>query len=227
LFNDTSSPASSNGAIQAVEFLLESANLKCDVNIRDAEGNTPLHLTVVSSDDSTLAEGRLACVRLLLSHGADINATDESGYSPLHLAVLNGNVPIAQVLIEAQGVNLNAFTKERFTALHAACRTKSLEIAQLLVKAGADVHLRDGKGVSCLEMFGRFPKGALVPNPAQAVSPTHTAAEATPDATKSNSTEAPVSEVAQPETRIEETISALEETKEELARQLVDSDGEN
>ncbi|HVY66070.1 MAG TPA: ankyrin repeat domain-containing protein [Gammaproteobacteria bacterium] len=46
-------------------------------------------------------ENCLACVDVLLKHGADINLPDPDGVTPLHLAIINNNWDLAKKLIEA------------------------------------------------------------------------------------------------------------------------------
>jgi hypothetical protein len=51
-------------------------------------------------------ENCIACVDVLLAHGADIDLPDPDGVSPLHVAVMNANWDLARQLIEA-GADVN------------------------------------------------------------------------------------------------------------------------
>jgi len=66
-------------------------DLGCDLEARNNEGNTALHVMVNHQ--------RLACVVCLLSYGADVNSVDSAGDSPLHLAVRKGHLPSIQALL--------------------------------------------------------------------------------------------------------------------------------
>ena len=59
-----------------IDFLLEEAEEKSDVNARDFYNRIPLHESAFI--------GNIEVVRTLIRHGADVNAIDKSGNTPLH-----------------------------------------------------------------------------------------------------------------------------------------------
>lgn len=66
------------GNLRAVEALLQGK--ATDLNLRDHEGMTPLHLAIAQGEKA------LSLIKLLLDKGADINAQDRDGNTPLHYA---------------------------------------------------------------------------------------------------------------------------------------------
>ena len=88
-------------------------------------------------------------VELLLNAGAevdlpvDLSALEEPAISrtPLGFASKNGNVPIAQLLLD-NGANVNFRDEMGRTPLHYAAGEGNLAMVQLLVKYGADVEAR-------------------------------------------------------------------------------------
>ena len=70
-----------------------------NVNARDAELRTPLHLSVLNGDHSVS--------QALCDHGALVNAADEDGQTPLHKAAVQGQLELVQELI-ARGGDVNA-----------------------------------------------------------------------------------------------------------------------
>ncbi|XP_075724656.1 85/88 kDa calcium-independent phospholipase A2-like isoform X3 [Rhipicephalus microplus] len=100
---------------QCLETMIE---LGCDLDAKNFQGNTALHIMV--------ARGRLSCVISLLSHGANVNAIGSDGDSPLHVAVRVAvpNHENWSIFLEQSDVSL----------IHA------------LIVFGADVNQRNQKG---------------------------------------------------------------------------------
>ncbi|NXU51918.1 PPR27 phosphatase, partial [Turnix velox] len=66
-------------------------------------GMAALHEAVLS--------GSLACVQLLVKHGADIHQRDEQGWTPLHMACSDGHADIARYLMSL-GASAEATTDD-------------------------------------------------------------------------------------------------------------------
>ncbi len=144
-----------------------------DINQRDADGRTPLHVAA--------EKGRWTVAQLLLKHGADINAPDRGGHTPLYTAVMAGRTQLAQqlirqgarfdpneLLLEAvrngiadrdvftlltrNGANINQLSAQGATALTLAVTQKNRVVAKLLIAQGADVNRADGSGTTPLTL---------------------------------------------------------------------------
>jgi ankyrin repeat protein len=63
-----------------------------DVNVRGADGRTPLHWAA--------RNGHVEVLRTLAELGADVHAQSESGQTPLHHAASKGHVEAARTLVE-------------------------------------------------------------------------------------------------------------------------------
>ena len=126
----------------AVEALIQKG---VDVNARDGDNSTPLHLALSKShvDPKTL--------RLLLQHGADVKARDKDGLTPLHCASCWAEVESVQLLIQ-HGADVDARDKKNSTPLHLALSKGHVdpETLRLLLQHGADVKARDKDGLTPL-----------------------------------------------------------------------------
>ena len=71
-------------------------NLKAEVNAKDGNGQTPLHVAARNNS--------LEVAELLISSGAEVNAKDNRGETPLHLAAWNGHQKMKELLQSHGGV---------------------------------------------------------------------------------------------------------------------------
>ena len=102
------------------------------VDVKDNEGNTPLHLA---------AEGRLEITRLLIENGAHVNEKTNDGRTPLIIATKSRSVEIVQLLID-HGADVMTKDELEWTALHHAVFVGAGEVAELLIESGADVGIK-------------------------------------------------------------------------------------
>jgi ankyrin repeat protein len=101
------------------------------------------------------AQGHLEILKLTLSHGADLESTNRYGGTALIPAAERGHVETVRTLIKA-GVAVDHVNKLHWTALLEAIilgdgGMRHRQIVDLLVKAGANVNLADGGGVTPLQ----------------------------------------------------------------------------
>jgi len=153
--------ACERGSVQRAAQLLD---WKSDIEARDADGNTPLHIAS--------AAGHGEVVRELLRRGAKVDAVNKRGDSPLHVAghscchrsldddhdeddeaynstfspIPCGRVEVVRLLLE-RGAALEAENAASETPLYSAtCK----EVTRELIKRGANMDARDENGDSML-----------------------------------------------------------------------------
>jgi ankyrin repeat protein len=123
---------------------------KVDINARDNEGNTPLHLAAET--------GTKDVFDWLVQHGASLDATNNAGQTPRELAlnttnayspfrfnpdtdlfqaIRNGKLESVAAILKAQPDLLNKPDQNRQTPLLAALQAKHTNIAGYLEKQGA------------------------------------------------------------------------------------------
>jgi ankyrin repeat protein len=85
----------------------------------------------------------VACVRILIQHGADVNAPDYDGLTPLHTCIVAGNSEgyhaVARLLIQS-GASLEARDKLGCTPLQMAAERGNATMVEVLAGLGADVN---------------------------------------------------------------------------------------
>ncbi|RUM96676.1 ankyrin repeat domain-containing protein [Pseudaminobacter arsenicus] len=136
--------ATHGNRIEAAKALIEAG---ADVNAKDNIEDSPYLYAG--------ARGHLEILTMTLAHGADLKSTNRYGGTALIPASERGHVETVRTLIEA-GVAVDHVNKLGWTALLEAIilgdgGKRHEQIVDLLVKAGADVNLADGDGVTPLQ----------------------------------------------------------------------------
>jgi len=112
-----------------------------DINAKDDDGASPLHLAALKNENSNV-------LTVLLDAGADVNAQGRFGGTPLLFAAFgNENPNVLKALLDV-GAGLNARTSTGDTPLHLAAKNNvNPEVPSLLLDAGADAAAvnEDGK----------------------------------------------------------------------------------
>jgi len=127
------------GNLPAVRALLESGE---DVNKRDPQGQTALHLAAYFDRPVTL--------KALIEAGADVNAHDSSkGNTPLYFAAQEDNPMIVMELIKA-GADVNLARPNGATPLHMAAQQGHESCVVALIRDGADIHRRTNIGTTSI-----------------------------------------------------------------------------
>jgi len=108
------SPTEITQAIGTLREIIEEH--PADVGIKDEWGRTPLHLTHC---------GEIA--RFLLDNGAPLEDRDPEGRTPLHTSALNGELHVAEVLLQ-HGSNIWARDNEDHLPIDLARKLEHREI---------------------------------------------------------------------------------------------------
>ena len=149
-----------------MQSLLEKG---ADVNKIDNNGQTPLHISIISGGDTEVVKAliskadlrikkddgqnalhlairyhKLDCIDLILSHKQApevITGACNHGYTPLHLAVSLGHLDTVEKLLKEQNPDLFKTTNQGRTLLHLAATTSNGAILPLLLSLQGTVSL--------------------------------------------------------------------------------------
>ena len=122
-----------------------------NVNIQGTEQKTPLHEAILWPKNLAIS-----AVEFLLNNGADINARDEVLLTPLHMAAAQGNLEVAQTLLQRK-VDVNSRSVGDQTPLHLVSKPtftmgkgNRADFVELLMEYGAEVNSRNLMGATPL-----------------------------------------------------------------------------
>jgi ankyrin repeat protein len=135
----------SNGDITKLKELLA-----CDVNMKDNNGRTALHVAASRGDS------HVELVKFLCENKANLDIQDNNGQTALHVATAsrgNSHVELVKFLCENKA-NLDIQDKDGQTALHnaAASRGSSLDMVKFLINSGVNLKIQDKYGKTVLHM---------------------------------------------------------------------------
>ncbi len=169
--------ACSVGNLSLVRKLICEHN--ADVNAKDDQGNTPLDVAVLYSQEpvaSALIQkknrsmlhiacsvGNVTFVQSLVQLGANVNLQDDEGNTPVHVAALCGREEVTLVLINTFKCDINLRGHLGRSLLHCACRGSSLSLIRVLIlEHQADIHFQDDDQNTPLHIAALYGREAIV-----------------------------------------------------------------
>ncbi|XP_030637353.1 85/88 kDa calcium-independent phospholipase A2 [Chanos chanos] len=109
------------------------------INSRDAQGQTPLHLAC--------EKGEVSCVRELLEEcQARTDIKDKGGNTPMHSAAKQDSTVIVEALCSQLCAGVNELNLSGETPLHVACRMGKVESVKALLGGGARCDVKGASG---------------------------------------------------------------------------------
>ncbi|EYC31526.1 hypothetical protein Y032_0004g2201 [Ancylostoma ceylanicum] len=115
-----------------IEYLVECKGI--DLNTRNGDGMTPLHLASEWS--------KVSRVDALIKAGAEVDARSHDDATPLHCAAIGGHQLVVKHLLKFNA-DVNARMKDDLTPLHLAAYNSCRTVVQTLVEMGADKEAKD------------------------------------------------------------------------------------
>ena len=113
-----------------------------DINVKDADGNTPLHMAVLFRRSENLDE--------ILAFNPDIDAKNKEGFTPLLLAVQRmGNEEAIKYLIQ-NGASLDITDPQGRNALLLSVDSNQRGYIGFLVSNGMNINSQDNNGNTVL-----------------------------------------------------------------------------
>lgn len=126
------------------QFIRALASAGVDPSKQDNDGNSPLHLAVLS--------GSCACVQALLQLSL-VEVFNNEGYSPIHIAVKARNLPITRLLLQADFHVTSGERRQGNNALHLAVLSKSLKSCEMILeKNKISIDMKNSADFSALEV---------------------------------------------------------------------------
>ncbi|XP_046554978.1 uncharacterized protein LOC124264283 [Haliotis rubra] len=144
------------GDEEVAELLVD---MGLDVNTRDTDGTTPLHIACGQHDSISDPRINTCIVKFLLERCANPRVQDAGGDTPLHYAVsVSVTSEIVDLLLEG-GADPNIHGRFGCTPLHCAVQERSQDIITTLIANGGDLSAKDFDDCAPLHYAARSSNG--------------------------------------------------------------------
>ena len=131
--------AARKGTVDDVRFFLENG---ADVNAKDEDGDTPLHITVQTSFTENI---NVEVMKYLVSQGADVNAKDGADWTPLHLVCQKNSTEELVKYLISLGVDVHQ-KNSNLELVKYLQKNSNLELVRYLVSRGSDINAKTEDG---------------------------------------------------------------------------------
>ncbi|MCL4360852.1 ankyrin repeat domain-containing protein [Candidatus Dependentiae bacterium] len=131
-----------------------------NVNLRDENQNTPLHLSLSVASDR-FGENYDVVSKYLIFYKADVNAENGIRTTPLHIATSRNDRDITKLLLAAKA-NVNVRNNVDATPLQISIKNQNAAIVEILIKAGADINAKDKFGRTPLDYAEVFAGDSII-----------------------------------------------------------------
>ena len=132
--------AALHGHLNLCKILKDKHNF--DIHMADKCGWTALHCSA--------SYGSCDVFTYFADMGADIYLKDDNGWNCLHIAALKGHINLCKILKDKHNFDIHTAHKYGWTALHCSADYGSYDLFTYFADMGADIYLKDNKGLNCL-----------------------------------------------------------------------------
>ena len=139
-------------SFERVQCVLSNSEM-CNLNLRNKEGYSPIHLAVMNDKMKTAA--------LLLNHpDCDPNIADLSGNTPLHMSVSKQSMQNLKPYLMHNAINLNCKNRAGNTPLHeAVMRESALDVVKAIaLHEKCNPSITNNEGMTPLKIGRKFGK---------------------------------------------------------------------
>jgi ankyrin repeat protein len=127
------------------DTIKQMLQIKFNINIRDINGNTALHLIIKTSKENTID-----IINIMIEKDIGLNFFNKMGENALHIAVETNNLEIAKILLKNK-ININTQTvDDHLTPLLIATIHSNILMCKLLLEYNPDIDSQDIYGNTVL-----------------------------------------------------------------------------